>query len=185
MGTKRMLLSADDLMDISASASDGRKYELVEGELIETPPAGAPHGRSAMRLGGRLGRYVEEHALGVAFAAETGFRLSSEPDTVLAPDAAFVSTERLPPGGELPEGFMDLAPDLVVEVVSPSDTAVQVQEKVDLWLRAGVRLIWVVFPKTRKVTVYQSDEIRMLSEADQLSGAPVLPGFSCPVADIF
>ena len=109
---------------------------MVEGEIREMAPAGARHGRAALRVGQRIAQYVEPRRIGEAFAAETGFRIRRDPDTVRAPDASFVSNERLPVGG-LPSGFLDFAPDLAVEVVSPGDSADAVQSKAEGWLAAG------------------------------------------------
>jgi Uma2 family endonuclease len=182
MSTPKVLLTADDLLRLSCT---GKRYELVMGELIEMAPTGGRHGRVAIRIGSRLNTHVEREGLGEVFAAETGFRLERNPDKVRAPDVAFVSKGRLPPG-ELPTGFLDIVPDLVVEVVSPGDTATYVQAKVEDWIRAGVRLVWVFYPDTRSVASYGSlDEVRILTENDQLQGDPVLPGFSCPVKEIF
>lgn len=182
MSTQKTFHTSEDLMRIS---SQGKRYELVKGELVEMAPTGGRHGRVASRIGYRLRRIVEEQELGEVFAAETGFRLASNPDTVRAPDAAFVSKERLPSEDQL-IGFPSLAPDLVVEVVSPSDSAGQVQAKVEDWLRANVQLVWVVYPDTRSVVVYRAlNEVAVLGPQDTLEGGPVLPGFSCPVSDIF
>ncbi len=182
MSTPKVLLTADDLLRLSRT---GKRYELVGGELVEMAPTGARHGRVAIRSGSRLNAYVEQNDLGEVFAAETGFRLERQPDKVRAPDVAFVSKGRLPPG-ELPKGFLDIVPDLVIEVVSPGDTATYVQAKVEDWLQAGVRLVLVMYPDTRSVAVYRSlDDVRVLTEGDQLQGDPVLPGFSCPVKEIF
>ena len=118
-------------------------------------------------------------------AAETGFIIERDPDTVRAPDAAFVSKERLPPG-EAQAGFLEMAPDLAVEVISPSDTASYVQAKVEQWLAAGTRLVWVIYPDSRSVTVYHSTgEGEVLSTDDTLDGAPVFEDLSVPVQDLF
>ena len=182
MATQRALVTADELLRLP---HDGQRHELVEGELRTMPPAGGEHGILAMDIGARLHAHVRPRQLGYVFAAETGFRIHRDPDTVLAPDAAFVTAERL--ADLLPvRAFVPLVPDLVVEVVSPSDTAVEVETKVQAWLRAGARLVWVVYPTTRSITVYQSlTDVRVLTEADELVGAPVLPDFRCSVRDLF
>lgn len=185
MSTSRTLLTADDLMRLSSLNKGVKKLELVKGELLEMPPAGGRHGRVAIRIGHRLNAFVEANGLGEVFAAETGFWISHNPDTVRAPDASFVAKGRLP-AGELPTGYLDLAPDLAVEVVSPGDTAGEVQAKVEDWLRAGVRLVWVAYPNTRSVAVYQGlNDVRVLTEQDELDGGEVLPGFRCQVRDLF
>jgi Uma2 family endonuclease len=119
------------------------------------------------------------------YAAETGFKLASNPDHVRAPDAAFIRRERLEQLGEV-EGFWPGAPDLVVEVVSPSDTFLEVQDKVFDWLDAGCRMVVVVTPRKRAVTVYRSlSDVKVLGEADVLDGADVVPGWRLPVKDLF
>ncbi|MEM7315631.1 MAG: Uma2 family endonuclease, partial [Planctomycetota bacterium] len=120
--------------------SDGNRYELIEGILYMMSPAGSDHGRVAMTIGALLYQHVKSHRLGETFAAETGFRISSDPDTVRAPDAAFVSQARLdasPPDGT---SYLPLAPDLVVEVISPNDVFAEVERKASQWLAAGSRL---------------------------------------------
>lgn len=166
---------------------DGFRYELVRGELRKMTPAGNKHGYLALRIASRLERHVEESGLGKTYAAETGFKLSSDPDTVRAPDAAFVSQARLDETGEV-EGFWPGAPDLAVEVTSPSDAHTEVVEKALAWLEAGCRMVLVVDPGQRTVTVYRAlDDIRILtSEAGEtLDGADVVPGWRLPVTELF
>ena len=182
MAVSTKLMTADELLMLP---DDGKRYELIEGVLNEMSPAGAAHGFVALNVAVVLQQFVQSRGLGVAFAAETGFVLSTDPDTVRAPDAAFVAAERLPTGN-LPTGYLRLAPDLVVEVVSPSDTASELQSKVCTWLDAGCRLVWVVYPGTRSVTVYRSREnVRVLTEEDTLDGGPVFEGFSAEVRELF
>ncbi len=164
---------------------DGKHYELVEGELREMVPAGARHVSVAITLAILLGQYVRENRLGMMLAAETGFKISQNPDTVRAPDVSFVARERVPPEGP-PEGYLELAPDLAAEVVSPNDTAAYIQSKVQMWLESGVRLVWVVYPDIRSVVAYESlREVSILTDRDVLSGGSVVPGFESPVAGIF
>lgn len=175
-------MTAEDLLALPDS---GKRYELVEGELREMAPAGARHGRAAMRLASLLDQHATAQRLGVVLAAETGFRISRAPDTVRAPDVSFVARERVPPGG-LPEGYWELAPDLAVEVVSPNDSAAEVQSKVQMWLESGARLVWVVYPDTHVVMAYKSlKEITTFTAGDTLGGGDVVPGFGCTVAGIF
>jgi len=182
MRTKKATLTAEELLRLSTT---GRRYELVKGVLFEMPPAGGRHGSVAMRIALVLGSYVRGNGLGEVFAAETGFILRRDPDTVRAPDAAFVARERLP-AGELPAGYLEMVPDLAVEVVSPGDSAREVREKVADWMRAGVRLLWAIDPATRSVTVYRSpDDFDILSEDDTLDGGQVIPGFSAAISDLF
>ena len=138
-----------------------------------------------MRLGWRLAQYVETHRLGVVYAAETGFFLSTSPDTVRAPDVAFVRQERIAtaPTGT---GFWPGAPDLAVEVISPSDIYTEVEEKVVEWLEAGTQMVLIINPRKHTVTVYRSlTEIAILTEADQLNGDPLVPGWMVPVRELF
>ena len=183
MTTKAKLMTAEDLLHMP---DDGRRYELIEGKLIElAPPPGFLHGSVAGNAYWELRDFTRRHEAGRVLAAETGFRISAVPDTVRAPDAAFVATERLPEG-ELPAGYLPFAPDLLVEVVSPSDRASDVQEKVHMWLDAGARLVWVAYPSTRSVTAYRSRTDVTIVEGDQLlDGSPVLDGFSIPVSRLF
>jgi Uma2 family endonuclease len=138
-----------------------------------------------MRLGILLGRYVLDNHLGEVFAAETGFILSRRPDTVRAPDVSFVARDRLPEG-ELPADYMEVVPDLAVEVVSPNDRAREVREKTEDWLGAGVPLVWVINPATRSVTVHETlEDFEELSETGILDGGQVLPGFICEINKLF
>lgn len=180
--TTQTLVTADELLRMP---DDGKRYELIKGELIEMAPAGPRHGEIAATVVIVLGHYVRQNDLGTIFAAETGFLLRYDPDTVRAPDAAFIAKDRLPPEG-VPSSYSDTIPDIVVEVVSPSDRAGQIQTKIEQWIEHGVKLVWLVHPERRSITVYRSlNEVHVLHEDDTLTGDPVLPGFSCPVADIF
>jgi Uma2 family endonuclease len=176
-------MTADDLLRLPTGM--GARYELVEGELKTMSPAGSLHGRIMLRLGGKLEHFVRTHALGETFGAETGFVLHRSPDTVRAPDVAFVARAHVPATG-VPIGYFPVAPDLAVEVVSPSDTAAEVQQKVDDYFKAGSQQVWVVYPDQRSVAVYRSaGEMRYFAAEDVLDGGPLLPGFTSPVAEIF
>src|SRR4030095_9180537 len=175
-------LTADDLLQ---KPHDGYRCELSKGELIKEPPAGNIHGRRTMRLGWRLARHVEANDLGVVFAAETGFRLATDPDTVRAPDVAFITKTRIKEVGEF-EGFWPGAPDLAVEVMSPGDSSAEVGEKVEEYLDAGAKAVWVVEPRRRAILVYRSlTDITILTDEDTLDGGEIIPGFSCCVAEVF
>jgi len=184
MNTETKLVTAEELLDMP---DDGFRYELVRGELKRMAPAGNQHGYFAMSVGISLGGYVKANGLGRVYAAETGFKISSDPDTVLAPDAAFISSERLASVGEV-EGYWPGAPDLAVEVVSPNDRHTEVTEKALAWLEAGCRMVLVVDPKRKVVTVYRSrDDIRLLDAAagDEIDGADVIPGWRLPLEELF
>jgi len=146
-------------------------------------PTGGIHGRLTAHLLIMLGVFVQQHDLGQMYGAGTGFKLSTNPDTVRDIDVACVSKQRLRPNTE---EFPALAPDLAVEVVSPGNTGIEMQEKVEAYFRAGSRLVWVVYPRSRTVYVYRAaNRVDSLHEPDSLEGADVLPGFSVKVAEIF
>lgn len=164
---------------------DGYRYELIAGELKKMMPAGWKHGVVGGRLGSLLGQHVLDHKLGQIFLAETGFLLARNPDTVRAPDIAFIHKDHLP-AAPPEEAFWPGGPDLAVEVVSPGDTTGEIDEKVKAWLGAGTSMVWVVNPAWRSVTVYRSPtDIKTLTEHDELRGEATLPGFRCRVGDIF
>jgi Uma2 family endonuclease len=164
---------------------DGSRYELVKGELKRMPPTGDEHGGVTMELAATLYQYVKLNNLGRVYAAETGFKLESDPDTVRAPDIAFVSMERIQAAGRI-QGYRSGAPDLAVEVTSPSNTRREMAEKAKEYFAAGARLVWIVNPKLKSVTVYRSlSDIITLTEKDTLEGDEVVPGFQISVAEIF
>lgn len=181
--TPTRLLTADDLL---AMPDDGfHRYELRRGELIAMVPPGFEHARNSDNLRDLLAPYVREQRLGRASSSECGFRLTSDPDTVRAPDVWFIRAERLGEVGE-PIGYWPGAPDLAAEFVSPSDTAEEVQEKVADYLAAGARLVWVVYARRRQVVVWRADgTTAVLGADDTLAGEDVIPGFACRVAEIF
>jgi Uma2 family endonuclease len=158
--------------------------ELVRGELAKMTPAGFEHGRIVGLICTKLGSYVERRRLGIVMGAESGFQLARDPDTVRAPDVAFLQTDRVPGSREV--GFFQGAPDLAVEVLSPSDRASQTLAKVRDWLDAGCRAVWVVDPETRTVTVYRGENrVDTLTVSDLLDSQDVVPGFTLPVAELF
>ena len=180
MAITEQITTAEQLL----RASGLGRCELVRGELIMMSPAGFQHGRIVGTINALLWEFVQEEALGVVTGAETGFHISRDPDTVRAPDVAFVRTERVP--ADEPLGFFQGAPDLAVEVLSPSDRAGEVLAKVQDWLEAGCRAVWVVDPHTQTVSDYRSrSEVTVLTNTDTLTGGAVLPGFAVPVAEIF
>lgn len=176
------LMTADQLLKLPR---DGVRRELVKGVLVEMSPSGFDHGTIALTLATLLNVHVRAGRLGKVAGTDTGFRLQRDPDTVRAPDVAFVAKDRLPSSEESAK-FPSLAPDLVAEVVSPSDRSSEVEAKVQEYLDVGVRLVWIVHPKTRTVTEYRSrDEVRVLTENDHLDGFDVVPGFQAPIKDLF
>ncbi len=182
MGVKQ-LLTAEQLW--AMPEAPGKRYELVEGELVEVPGAGALHGLIAGLIYSLLRTFVVERGAGYAFGDGVGYIIRRDPDVVRIPDASFVSRGRIPAGG-VPRGFWPFAPDLAVEIVSPGDTATELRAKVREYLDAGARLVWVVWPDERAVTVYgPAGEVRELGPGDELDGGDVLPGFRVPVAELF
>ncbi|MFL6282221.1 MAG: Uma2 family endonuclease [Pyrinomonadaceae bacterium] len=182
MTTTLQRSTANELFEMP---DDGFRYELVKGELRKMSPSGWEHGEVVVNITLLLGRHVKINKLGSCGGAETGFKIASDPDTVRAPDLAFVSRERRPEGDARKKYFVG-APDLAVEVVSPGDTRREVDEKVEDWLEAGARAVWVINPKRRSVTVYRSlTDVTRLLEADELGGGEVVPGFRCKVSEIF
>ena len=173
------IITAEELL---RRPDDGFRYELVHGELRQMTPSGYPHGVIVVNVTAPLHHHVRTHRLGQICAAETGFRIGRDPDTVRAPDVAFVRHARQ---GEPSEGFYEGAPDLAVEVLSPSDTVFEVEEKVAQWLRSGCSIVWVVNPRQRSVAVHTAEGVRVLTEAGTLDGGDLLPGFVLPVGEIF
>lgn len=179
MGTT-VSMTAEELLHLNLP---NKRTELVRGRLIVREPAGFRHGAVANRLSLAISSHVQINQSGLVLAAETGFKLASDPDTVRAADVAFVSRERLP--DPLPTSFAAMAPDLVVEVLSPDDRPGEVLAKVVDWLSAGCRLVWVVDPGRRNARVYRADGSESLLAHDGvLEGEDVLPGFAQPLATI-
>lgn len=175
------LLTAKDVERISLP---GKQVELVRGRLVVREPPGTWHGAIAATLTCLLGEFVRRHELGIVFAQDTGFKIASDPDTVRAPDVAFVARDRTDRISR--RGYAELAPDLLAEILSSDDRPGEVLAKVADWLGAGTRLAWVVDPERSEVRVYRRDgSLVVLREGDSLDGEDVLPGFSCPLIALF
>jgi len=175
-------MTAEELLGMP---DDGNRYELIEGKLIVNSPAGGEHGQIAAQIAGLLWTHVSANRLGRILVAEPGFLLARDPDTVRAPDVAFVSKERLEKLADR-RGYLELAPDLAVEVVSPTDTFTAVQQKAQAWLAAGTRMVLVVDPETRRVHVYQpAGTVAVLGTDDELDAADAVPGWRVPVRRFF
>ena len=171
-------MTAEELMNID---DEPNRHELIKGELLTMPPPGYPHGRVTMKLSILLGTYIETYNLGVA-SSEIGFKLESDPDTVLGPDISFISRDRM---DILSDGYPHGAPDVAVEVLSPSDRKTQVQRKTALWLELGAKSVWNVNPRKRTVEVVRADgERKLFHDTDELVDDTV-PGFRVPVSEIF
>jgi len=180
MATTEQITTAEQLLHTPGLG----RCELLRGELIMMSPAGFEHGRIVINITVPLGNYLREHPIGVLTGAETGFYIGRDPDTVRAPDVAFIRNERIPPTPM--KGFFPGAPDLAVEVLSPEDRAGEVLAKAHDWLDAGCRGVWVIDPRTRTVSVYRSrSQIVVLGGSDVLSGGDLLPGFTVPVGELF
>ncbi len=180
--TRPTLLTAEDLWK---QTDDGYRYELVKGIIHRRPLVGFAHGVLRTKIGSHLCRSVEKNKLGRVCSAGTGFKISQNPDTVRAPDAAFVRQAAIDEKG-IPKGYWEGAPDLAVEVISPSDTYTEVDEKVDEWLDAGCAMVWVTNPRRETVAVYRSPEdMTVLRGDDILDGEDVFEGFVCQVRELF
>jgi len=182
MTTETKPITAEELFHMP---DDGYRYELIRGELKQMTPAGYQHGRLVMNISTPLDQHVRNHNLGTVCTAETGYKIASNPDSVLAPDISFITRERVLQVGDIKE-FWPGSPDLVVEVISPSDTHSEVEKKVFEWLEAGTRMVVTVTTPNRIVSVYRSrTDIVFLTEEDTLEGGDVVPGWEIAVKDIF
>ena len=178
--TKR--LTADDLLRLYG---EGVRGELIRGELCQTMPTGQEHGEIVMNLGALLRTFIKSRRLGRLTGSDAGVWLERDPDTVREPDIAYFSAEKMPLGTWV-TGYAEVAPDLVVEVASPSDSLREVNDKALMWLSYGVRLVWVVNPDARRVDVYRPGQAAStLTENDTLDGLDALPGFTCAVSEVF
>ena len=175
-------LTADALLAMSSTIG---RSELLDGELIRMSPAGFEHGSITLKLAWPIARYVEEHQLGIVCAAETGFPLKRNPDTVRAPDLAFVSQTRVDQVGTV-KGYWPGCPDLVAEVVSPNDKYSEVQAKALAWIEAGCRVVWIVDPKQKQVTEFRSETlIRVFTVKDRLAASEIFGDWSIEVGKLF
>jgi Uma2 family endonuclease len=177
MALETKLVTAEELFRMP----DQGRSELVEGELRTMTPASAQHGRIASRLAVSLGAYIDQHDLGVTLAAETGFIIRRNPDTVRAPDVAFVRQERW----NSPEGYFPGPPDLAIEVISPNDRYSEVKSKVADWLQAGTPLAIVVDPEQQSAEMFTSTSTVSVDIDGSLDGGAVVPGWTLPLRDLF
>jgi Uma2 family endonuclease len=175
------LMTADELLTLDMP---GKSTELVRGRLVVHEPPSTFHGRVQGALNVIVGSYVRANRLGIVFGQDTGFRIASDPDTVRAPDLAFVSRERVGLLGS--RGYDALAPDLVVEILSPGDRPGEVLAKIGEWLDAGVKLAWVIDAERRVASVYWGDGgVTSVAPDSVLDGGDVVPGFTCALSEIF
>jgi Uma2 family endonuclease len=181
MSVESKLMTAEELWTLP---NDDLRHELVRGELRTMSPTGMEHGGYEVRIAIALASHARAHQLGEVVGGEAGFRLSRDPDTVRAADVAFIRRERLPED-QLPRAYFEGPPDLVVEVVSPGDTAAEVEEKVQDWLTGGARAVWLVYSSGPRIAIHLPDGTsRTHGPEDEIDGADALPGFRIKVADL-
>ncbi len=175
------LLTAADVERISLP---GKQVELVRGRLVVRAPPGTWHGVVAANLGYCISDFVRRKGLGIVAGQDTGFKIESDPDTVRAPDVAFVGRERA--ALIRPRGYAAVAPDLLAEILSPDDRPGEVLAKIADWLAAGTKIVWVVDPERQEVRVYRPDgSLSVLGSSDSLDGEDILPGFTCALTQVF
>lgn len=183
MSIKQHLVTAEELSQIPDVP--GKRFELVEGEVVEVSPASARHGLIATRLSRTLDAVVQQFDLGLVMGDNVGYVLRRGPDLVRAPDVSFVAWDSAPSDEEL-DRYIEGAPTLAVEIVSPNDRALDVRDKVQDYLSSGSRQVWVLWPERRSVSMYDiSGEYRELGPDSTLDGGDILPGFSVNVGDLF
>lgn len=176
------LVTADELLELS---SKGFRGELIRGILCESMPPGVDHAQIAAEFSRELGNFVKPLRLGRVLAGDPGVKVERDPDTVRAPDVAFISASRLPLDQRVP-GYAEVMPELVVEVKSPNDGRWTLYDKAQMWLRHGVRLVWLVYPEERTVEAHHAEQgVSVYGDDDELDGMDVLPGFRCDVGQMF
>ena len=177
------LMTAEDFLELTKD--EGKRHELVEGRLVPVCAAASRSAIVATNISTSINSFVRQHRLGVCGGADWSFRLKSNPDTVRMPDVGFVRAERIPPAG-VPSGAWDGAPDLAVEVLSPSNRFSEIMERVQDFFDAGTRLMWVIDPDRRNARVFAPDRAVTVVGADgTLDGEDVLPGFTLPLPEIW
>lgn len=179
---EQQLYTPEDLLRMP----DGDRYELVDGHLVERNIMGGTSGWIGNRIGRALSEYEDANG-GRAFGDSVGYQcFPFAPDRVRLPDASYIGPKRLT-DNEIPSGHIPVAPDLAVEVISPNDIYYSVENKVDEYLQAGVKMVWLVNPELRTIRIFRENifNMKQVGPADELTGDDVLPGFSCPVAELF
>lgn len=183
MVLSEQLYTADDIWEMAGD--NDKHFELIDGVIFDMSPTGFLHGIITNELARIVSNHIRENKLGIVTAAETGYKLTDK--TVIAPDIAFVRADRVPT--EPVEGYLPLAPDLAVEVMSPSNTAGEMSRKVDLLMQHGTQLVWIVHPTTKAIDVYAKEDdkvnVNFLKDNDTLTGGTVLPNFSLKLTDLF
>ena len=182
MARQKTLLTAEEFFRLY-SHKDGR-YELVDGEVVEMAPVNEQHGAVALNIGAGFNLYSRQSGIGRA-SVETGYRLRISPDTVRGPDVSFVVAGK-EAWESLGDGFSPDAPDIAVEVVSPSNTAAEIERKVGEYLAAGSQRVWVVYTSSRNVLAHRAEGATITYSGDEvITDEELLPGFSLPLSDIF
>ncbi len=182
MSAQPGLLTAEEF---AALHVEGVRLELIRGELRVMSPAFADHGETVGALHAILGAYIRTYRLGKIYGAETGFLVARSPDTIRTTDIAFIQRSRVTPAALAPN-WNPVIPDLVVEVVASRDRAPELAGKVEMWIEAGVQMVWVAYRKRRTIEVFQPHrQMLLVGEQEQLTGIDVIPGFFTPVAEIF
>ena len=175
-------ITAEQLLEMDAK---GMRGELIRGVFCPTMPAGMKHGEIVVNLVMFLGAEIKPNRLGRLMASDSGVKVETDPDTVREPDIAYFSKERLALDADVP-GYAEVPPDLVVEVVSPTDSVRGINDKASMWITSGVRLVWVVWPETRMIEVHRpAQPVTTLRETDTLTAEDILPQFKIPIKDIF
>lgn len=176
------LYTVEDLLEME---DDGCRHEIISGELVSMPPTNEEHGVFVWRMSGLLYAHHQVFPEFVCFTGDTGIHLSQDPDILLAPDLTIVRSDNLSPDSPQ-RTFSTTVPDLVVEVISPSERLGRINDKISAYLNAGVRLIWLVNPANRSITVHSPDQrTRILEGDDVLDGGDVLPEFRLPLDELF
>jgi Uma2 family endonuclease len=179
-------LETDDLLTLEelADAVGDRPGELIDGRFVPMSPTGWPHARAEVKVSSKLEQFAEASGLGTVLSGEAGIIIRRGPDTVRGADVAYISRERLVEAS--PDGYLDVAPELIVEIVSPNDRWTDITGKLDDYFSIGVELVWLVDPQRRRVSCYRSPtELALLGPGDTLTAEPMLPGFTLPVAELF
>jgi len=179
--TPKRLLTAEEFF-LLPNPPDGSEQELVRGEIITMPPPGGLHGATCSKAVRKIGYFIDSGLGGTLVCNDTGFVTERNPDSVRGPDISYWTKERLK---EVPVGYIENAPDMLIEVLSPSNTSKQIRTKLIEYFAKGVRLVWVIAPEDRTLTIYRkADEGRLLHDTATVTGEDVLPGFSCRVSDL-
>lgn len=179
MSTETKLVTIEDVVKLG----DESRCELIRGELIELSPAGASHGRIITEIARQLGNYLSDKSIGECYTADTGFVLERDPDTLLGPDIAFVESGRIP--DPEPTSFFEIPPDLAIEVISPSQSITEMNDKTWLWLSGGTAAVWLIDPKRESFTDCRLENQQVVTREVDALEHPLLPGFALVKPGLF